>query len=125
VLSKKFVPTIDPAHKQCHAAYLTNDEERKKSNTLPHRRHDLETAIANLQLGPLAPRVHGIIDRYNAALPGPDKRNKHELTWQLALHRMDFRQYDLAQPAAGETSAPDRLQLFEELHPPRTQASGS
>lgn len=85
------------------------EEERKKSNALPHRKHDLEAAIANLQLGPLAPRAHAIIDRYIAALPAPDKRNKHDLTWQLALHRMDFRQYDVApdQPAAGETSAAD------------------
>lgn len=85
------------------------EEERKASNALPHRQHDLEAAIANLQLGPLAPRVHAIIDRYIAALPGPDKRNEHDLTWQLALHRMDFRQYDVAhdQPAVGETSAAD------------------
>lgn len=85
------------------------EEERKKSNAMPHRKHDLEAAIANLQLGPLAPRVQAIIDRYIAALPAPDKRNKHDLTWQLALHRMDFRQYDVApdQPAAGETSAAD------------------
>lgn len=85
------------------------EEERKESNALPHRKHDLEAAIANLQLGPLAPRVHSIIDRYIAALPAPDKRNKHDLTWQLALHRMDLRQYDVApdQPAAGETSATD------------------
>lgn len=85
------------------------EEERKKANALPHRKHDLEVAIANLQLGPLAPRVHAIIDRYIAALPAPDKRNEHDLTWQLALHRMDFRQYDVAheQPVAGETSAAD------------------
>jgi hypothetical protein len=85
------------------------EEERKKSNALPHRKHDLEAAIANLQLGSLAPRVHAIIDRYIAALPAPDKRNERDLTWQLALHRMDFRQYDVAdtQPAADETSARD------------------
>lgn len=85
------------------------EDERKKSNALPHRKHDLEAAIINLQLGPLAPRAHAIIDRHIAVLPGPDKRKKHDLTWQLALHRMDFRQYDLAhdQPAAGETSAAD------------------
>lgn len=85
------------------------EEERKKSNALPHRKHDLEAAIANLQLGSLAPRVQAIIDRYIAALPAPDKRNKRELTWQLALHRMDLRQYDVAdiQPAADETSARD------------------
>jgi hypothetical protein len=82
------------------------EEERKKSNALPHRRHDLQVAIANLQLGPLAPRVHAILDRYIAALPAPVKRNKPELTWQLALHRMDFRQYDVVntQAGAGETS---------------------
>lgn len=85
------------------------EEERKKSNALPHRMHDLEAAIANLQLGPLAPRVHAIIDRYIAALPAPKKRDKEELTWQLALHRMDFRQYDVAeiQPAGDETPAAD------------------
>lgn len=83
------------------------EEERKKSNALPHRKHDLEAAIANLQLGPLAPRVHAIIDRYIAALPAPDKRNEHDLTWQLALHRMDLRQYDVAHdpPAPSETPA--------------------
>ncbi|NEV60320.1 AAA family ATPase [Thiorhodococcus minor] len=85
------------------------EEERKESNTLPHRKHDLEAAIANLQLGSLAPRVHTIIDRYIAALPAPDKRKERDLAWQLALHRMDFRQYDLADapPAADETSVSD------------------
>lgn len=85
------------------------EEERKKSNALPHRKLDLEAAIANLQLGPLAPRAHAIIDRYIAALPAPNKRNKHDLTSRLALHRMDLRQYDVApdQPASGETSAAD------------------
>ncbi len=85
------------------------EEERKKSNALPHRKYDLEAAIANLQLGPLAPRVHAIIDKYIAALPPPDKRDKHDLRWQLALHRMDLRQYDLAedQPAPNETPVVD------------------
>jgi hypothetical protein len=84
-------------------------DERNKSNALPHRKHDLEAAIANLQLGPLAPRAHVIIDRYIVALPAPNKRNMQDLTWQLALHRMDFRQYALAdtKAAAGETSARD------------------
>lgn len=85
------------------------EEERKKSNALPHRRRDLEAAIANLQLGPLAPRVHAIIDRHIAALPAPDKRNEGALTWQLALHRMDLRQYDVTDtpPAADEKSSTD------------------
>lgn len=83
-----------------------HEQGRKKSDALQHRRHDLEAAIAILQLGPLALRVHAILDRYIAALPAPNKRSKSELTWQLALHRMDFRQYDLVdtQHEAGETS---------------------
>lgn len=85
------------------------EDERKKSSELPHRKHDLEAAIANLQLNTLAPRVHAIIDRYIAALPAPDERNNHDLTWQLALHRMDLRRYDVAhdQPPAGEASTED------------------
>lgn len=85
------------------------EEERMGSNTLPHRKHDLEAAIANLQLGPLALRVHAIIDRYIAALPAPDERNERDLTWQLALHRMDIRQYVVVDPqsAADETLARD------------------
>lgn len=101
------------------------EEERKKSNALPHRKHDLEAAIANLQLGPLAPRVHAIIDRYIAALPAPDKRNQHDLIWQLALHRMDFRQYHVAdtQSAAGAIAAvegrgPPKNYILLEPKPP-------
>ncbi len=85
------------------------EQERKASNALPHRKYDLEAAIANLQLGPLALRVQAIIDRHIVALPAPDRRKERDLTWQLALHRMDFRQYDLApdQPTADGTSTED------------------
>lgn len=98
------------------------EEERKASDALPHRKNDLEAAIANLQLGPLAPRAQAIIDRYITALPEPDKRTKHDLTWQLALHRMDFRQYDVApdQPAATATSEADvqgHLRSYIRLEP--------
>lgn len=93
-------PTLN-AEKKIH------EEERKQSNELPHRQHDLEVAIANLQFGPLAPRVHAIIDKHLAALPAPDKRDEDDLTWQLALHRLDLRQYVVAkaQPALSTTSA--------------------
>ncbi|MEH6386696.1 AAA family ATPase [Pseudomonas profundi] len=81
------------------------EEERKTSNELPHRQHDLEVAIANLQFGPLAQRVHATIDKYIATLPSSDKRNEDDLIWQLALHRMDLRQYVVAkaQPALTTT----------------------
>jgi hypothetical protein len=91
------------------------EDERKKSNAMPHRKHDLETAIANLQLGPLAPRVHAIIDRYITALPAPDERNEDDLTWQLALHRMDFRQYDLVDTK----SATDEISAMNGGGPPK------
>ncbi|MGC4842949.1 AAA family ATPase [Pseudomonas aeruginosa] len=95
-------PTLNVEHK-------IYEEERKQSNELPHRQHDLEVAIANLQLGPLAPRVHVIIDKYLAELPASDKRNEDDLIWQLALHRMDLRQYVVAeaQPALSTTSTVD------------------
>ncbi len=72
-------------------------EERERANALPHRKHDLEGAIANLQLGPLAPRVHELIDRHLAALPKGDRRNQSDLVWQLALQRMDLRQYTISE----------------------------
>lgn len=84
-------------------------EERKKSNALSHRKHDLVAAIVNLQLGPLAPRVHGIIDKHIVTLPEPDKCNRDDLAWQHSLHQMDLRQYDLAEtkPVADEITASD------------------
>lgn len=89
------------------------EEERKKSNALPHRQQDLESAIANLQLGSLATRVHAVIDCHLAALPAADKRDEDDLTWRLALHRMDLRQYDVveAQSAVDGTSTADDRQL--------------
>jgi hypothetical protein len=69
------------------------EEERKEANRLPHRGHDLEAAITNLQLGPLSARVHAILDRHLAALPSKSEQDKSNLMWRLAIHRMDFRQY--------------------------------
>jgi hypothetical protein len=91
-------PTLRTDHK-------IYEEERKKSGELPHRRMDLEAAMANLQLGPLAPRVHAIIDRHLAELPPVEARDKDDVTWQLALHRMDLRQYDVAAPQPSQEEA--------------------
>jgi len=74
------------------------EDERKKSNALPHRGRDLEFAISNLQLGPLVPRVHALLDRHIAALTERDARSRKDLLWELALKRMDLRQYDLGEP---------------------------
>jgi hypothetical protein len=92
-----------------HAENKIYEEERKKSDALSHRRQDLEAAITNLQFGPLAVRVHSMLDSYISALPATEKRDRASLIWQLAIHRMDLRQYDVvvAQPVAREASATD------------------
>jgi hypothetical protein len=73
--------------------YKIYEAERKQANALPHRSHDLEAAIANLQLGPFAPRVHGILDRHLATLPPKEEQEEQDRVWRLAIHRMDLRQY--------------------------------
>ena len=71
------------------------EDERKKADARPHRQHDLEWAIINLQLGPLAPRVHTIIDRHLAEMPPPERQSEDDRSWRLALHRMDLRHYSI------------------------------
>lgn len=93
------------------------DEERREADAHKHRRHDLEAAIANLQLGPYAPRVHEILDRQRSAMPPIDQQNEEDRLWRLAMHRMDLRQYTVAPEAfnvtgdsKGPTSAEDECQ---------------
>lgn len=74
-------------------------EERKAADLLRHRSHDLEAAIANLQLGPLAARVHEILDRYRAEMRSVEEQNEEDRIWRLAMHRMDLRQYTIAEDA--------------------------
>ena len=74
-------------------------DERKAADALRHRSHDLEAAIANLQLGPLAPKVHEILDRYRAEMRPVDDQNEEDRIWRLAMHRMDLRQYTIAEDA--------------------------
>ncbi len=82
-----------PTLRADHQVY---EMERKQANALPHCRHDLEAAIANLQLGPFAPRVHALLDKHLAALPPKEHQKKQDLLWRLAIHRMDFRQYTVS-----------------------------
>ncbi len=89
---------------QLRADNRVYEEERKEANRLPHRGRDLEVAIANLQLGLFAPRVHTILDRHLSALPPKSEQDKSDLMWRLAIHRMDFRQYTVA-----ETNRPEHL----------------
>jgi len=80
-------------------------EERKRSDGRPHRKEDLESAIARLQLGPVAPRVQELLDAHLAALPSPQDQTEEDRLWRLALHRMDLRQYRLAvEPSSSPNS---------------------
>ena len=93
-------------------------EERRDANARPHRHHDLETAITNLQLGPLAPRVHEILDRHREEMKAVEEQEKDDRLWRLAMHRMDLRQYTVAEDEAEapvipefETTSDDGRQL--------------
>jgi hypothetical protein len=83
------------------------EEERKESDALPQRHRDLEIAISNLQLGPLAPRVHEILDRYRHEMPPVEQQNEDDRIWRLAMHRMDLRQYDIAEDSSEVPNAPE------------------
>ena len=98
------------------------EEERKESNCLPHRGQDLEAAIANLQLRPLAPRVHAILDRHLAALPPKSEQDESDLMWRLAIHRMDLRQYTISdttesQITDAEANAGESAKCYVKLEP--------
>ena len=80
--------------------------ERKKADALPHRAKDLETAVANLQLGPFAPRIHALLDNHLAALPPKDQQDEGDRLWRLAIHRMDLRQYSVSDTPGPEINDP-------------------
>ena len=100
-----------PTMRADHQAY---DMERKQADALPHRQNDLEVAVANLQLGPFAPRVHAILDNHLAGLPPKEQQDEDDRLWRLSIHRMDLRKYSVSetpcpglpdsQAKAGETS---------------------
>jgi hypothetical protein len=80
------------------------EQERTEADARPHRRRDLEVAALELQLGPLAPRVQELLDRYRAALPPLDEQDEGDRIWRLALHRMDARQYKATEPVPASPS---------------------
>jgi hypothetical protein len=111
---------------QLRADNRVYEEERKETDRLPHRGQDLEAAIANLQLGPRAPRVHAILDRHRSALPPVPEQDDADRAWRLAMHRMDLRQYSISEvpasnaaPAADATAAepPQRLLRLDPNEP--------
>ena len=92
-LSSWSMPQLDARNK-------IYEEERKKADARPHRKRDLECAIVDMQLGPLMPRVHEILDRHRAEMLPPEEQNEDDRVWRLALHRMDLRQYRVTEDVA-------------------------
>lgn len=78
--------------------------ERNEGNGLPHRGEHLETAILKLQFGPLGVRVQGILDRHLQSLPPKGERDESALIWQLAINRMDLRQYAVSEKLAPQVA---------------------
>jgi hypothetical protein len=104
-----FMPTLRPENK-------IYDLERKDADARPHRQRDLENAIMNLQLGPLASRVHEILDQHRATLPPISEQNDNDRIWRLAMHRMDMRQYTANEEGTeadveGKSGEPSRYQI--------------
>lgn len=93
--------------------HKTHDQERKEADALPHRSRDLENAIANLQLGPNAPRVHEAIDQHLENVPAAEQRSQEDRIWLLALRRMDLRQYE----AAGEVIDEHNTETVSDAEP--------
>ncbi|WP_434047590.1 MULTISPECIES: nSTAND1 domain-containing NTPase [Sorangium] len=81
------------------------EHERATADARPHRKCDLELAVLNLQLGPLAVRVQEVLDRHRAALPAPERQDEGDRVWRLALHRMDARRYKATEHTPPEPSA--------------------
>lgn len=94
------IPQLDAGNEVYNA-------ERKEADALPHRRQDLEGAVANLQLGPFAPRMHEILDRHRAEMPPVEEQDEDDRIWRLAMHRMDLRQYTIAEDAGEASTTPE------------------
>ncbi len=99
------------------------ERERKQADALPHRRRDLEAAIANLQFGPFAPRVHALLDQHLSALPPKEQQDEDDRLWRLALQRMDLRHYKVSDTTGPATLDPESMSgdpqtLYVRLEPP-------
>lgn len=113
---------------QVHADNRIYEAERKEADALPHRQRDLEAAIASLQLGPLANRVHATLDEHRAGLPPAAEQDDEDRVWRLAMHRMDLRQYDITEEIAeqdadaNDSTPPDSGQRYLRLAPKEPEA---
>jgi hypothetical protein len=113
---------------QLRAENRIYEAERKDADALPHRWRDLEAAIANLQLGPLATRVHEVLDQSRAALPPVSEQDDNDRVLRLAIHRMDLRQYAVTEVAGedgmatDDVTSPEPAQRYLRLDPKEPEA---
>ncbi|RPI54159.1 MAG: hypothetical protein EHM56_06520 [Chloroflexi bacterium] len=92
---------------QLNAGNKIYQSERAEADAYPHRQRDLESAIVNLQLGPLAPRVREILDQHRAELPPVEGQTEEDRIWRLAMHRMDLRQYSISEDVVKASVDPE------------------
>lgn len=69
------------------------NHERRRADSLPHRKHDLEWLAFKLQLSEQREAVWRMLDAYRAALPEAGAQTEGDRLWRLALYRMDVRNH--------------------------------
>ena len=74
--------------------------ERKKSNALHHRQHDLAILCLKLQFAGMADPIHSIIDGHRGNVLEESKRTEDDRYWLLALDCMDSRRLTIGDPDA-------------------------
>jgi hypothetical protein len=108
------------------------EHEREEADKWPSRKDDLEAAVRNLQMTHLAPRVQTRLDELRAALGPVDNQDDEDRLWRLALHRMDFRGYKVANEVdtpeefrkdgfvlmEADAPEPDIQELLDRTNPP-------
>lgn len=94
-------------------AHMLYEHERKKANSLEHRKLNLEHLAVQMQfISEYREKVWEILDLHAETLPGGSEDDTS--VWRLALHRMDVRRYtviDEGRNGAGETSESGRVAI--------------
>jgi hypothetical protein len=114
-----------PANSAEHAVF---NQERKESDSLAHRRHDLEYLAIQLQTGPQRNRVREILDNYDRRLPPAEQQTEADKLWRLALLRMDLRKYEVksqmedGRQLIGPKQPDPEVQAVIDAHSPKQQA---
>lgn len=93
------------------------EKERKESNVLSHRGHDLEALAVKLQFREGREEVFALIDGHRAALPPVEEQSEANLLWRLALYRMDVRGFRVMEEPTPEASEEAAEGMSQEKEP--------